>query len=366
MQTHTLESEKSTEGMVDYDRNSAAQQRMVRLHDEHIRGLVERLGRVEPEMKIVDYGCGPGMSAINAVKPAIDAYRARFPEAPIAVCHADQPGNDWNALFALAAGPSGYLEGTKAIRTEAAIGSFYDQMVTEGSVALGTSFAASHWFSHAVRLHAPGTIWFADLTGSARAEMAAFAQQDWTRFLRCRARELRPGGFLLVSTLGAVAESGAINGTAASGRGIYRAIQRVAQEMADEGLIDRKVLDSFVFGLWFMTDSEARAPLESDPALAKAFAIEHLSVEPAPVNPSDIFAGSLGDPAEYARRYVGYTRAFGDSTLRTQLFDPSAGGAAEADRLAGEFYRRLEALYRTSGAKYACEIWHLTVILRKT
>jgi SAM dependent carboxyl methyltransferase len=366
MQTHTLESEKSTEGMVDYDRNSAAQQRMVKLHDEHIRGLVERLGRVEPEMKIVDYGCGPGTSAISAVKPAIEAYRAQFPEAPIAVCHADQPGNDWNALFALATGPSGYREGTKAIRTEAAIGSFYDQMVTEGSVDLATSFAASHWFSHAVHLHSPGTIWFADLTGQARAEMAAFAQQDWTRFLRCRALELRPGGFLFVSTLGAVADDSEINGTAASGRGIYRAIQQVAQEMADEGLLDREVLDSFVFGLWFLTEREARAPLESDPALAAAFEIEDVNVEPAPVNQADIFANAIGNPAEYARLYAGYTRAFGDSTLRTQLFEPSAGSAADADRLAQEFYRRLETLYRTSGAKYACEIWHLTVVLRRT
>jgi SAM-dependent methyltransferase len=366
MQTHALESGKSTEGMVDYDRNSAAQQRMVRLHAGRIRGLVERLGDVRPELKIVDYGCGPGTSAIDAVKPAVEAYRARFPEGPISVCHADQPGNDWNALFALVTGPSGYLGETKAIRTEAAIGSFYDQMVTEGSVALATSFAASHWFSHAVRLHAPGTIWFADLTGKARADMAAFAQQDWTRFLRCRAQELRPGGFLFVSTLGAVADDSEINGTAASGRGIYRAIQCVAQEMADDGLLDREVLDNFVFGLWFMTEREARTPLESDPALAAAFEIEDVTVEPAPVNQADIFAESVGNPAEYARLYVGYTRAFGDSTLRAQIFEPSADNAADADRLAHEFYRRLEALYRTSGGKYACEIWHLTVVLRRT
>jgi SAM dependent carboxyl methyltransferase len=366
MQSDSFESGKSTEGMVDYDHNSAAQQRLVRFHAERIHGLVDRLGHVRPEMKIVDYGCGPGTSAIDAVKPAIEAYRARFPKSPISVCHADQPGNDWNGLFALAAGPSGYLADATAIRTEAAIGSFYERMAAEGSVALGTSFAASHWLSHAVRLHAPGTVWFADLTGDARASMAAVAQRDWTRFLHCRAAELRPGGFLLVSTLGATADDSEINGAAASGRGIYRAIQCVAQEMADEGLIDRAILDGFIFGLWFMTENEARAPLESDAMLAKAFTIEHLSVEPAPVNPSDIFAGSIGDPAEYARRYVGYTRAFGDSSLRTQLFEPSAGSAADTERLAQEFYRRLETLYQTSGEKYACEVWYLTVVLRRS
>ena len=239
-------------------------------------------------------------------------------------------------------------------------------MATAGSVALGLCFVASHWLSHAVRLRAPGTIWFADLTGSARAEMAAFAQADWTRFLHCRASELRQGGFLLVATLGAVRDASEINGTAASGRGIYRAVQRVAQEMADDGLIDRATLDSFVFGLWFMTESEAREPFASDPALAESFAIDEISVQPAPVNQSDIFAQAIGDPAEYARLYVGYTRAFADSTLRAQLFEPSAHDAAEVDRLAQEFYRRLESLYREYRGKYACEIWNLTVVLRRT
>lgn len=366
MPAEPFDSEKSTEGMVDYDRNSALQQSIVRFNAGRIRGLIERLGHVEPELKIVDYGCGPGRSTIEAVRPAIAAYRARFPDAPISVCHADQPGNDWNALFELATGPSGYHDGTTAIRTEAAIGSFYDQMAAAGPVALGISFAASHWLSHAVHLHAPGTVWFADLEGQARADMAAIAQRDWTRFLLCRALELRSGGFLLVSTLGAVPHDSEINGAAASGRGIYRALQRVAQEMADDGLIDREVLDRFVFGLWFLTESEARAPLDSDPTLAKAFEIEHVRVEPAPVHPSDIFADSIGDPNAYARLYVGYIRAFGDSSLRTQLFEPCADNAEDADRLAQEFYRRLDMLYRTSGGKYACEIWHLTAVLRRT
>jgi SAM-dependent methyltransferase len=365
MPAEPFDSEKSTEGMVDYDRNSALQQSIVRFNAGRIRGLVDRLGHVEPEMKIVDYGCGPGRSTIEAVRPAVEAYRARFPDAPLSVCHADQPGNDWNALFELAAGPAGYREGMKAIRTQAAVGSFYDQLVADGSVSLGMSFAASHWLSHAVHLHAPGTVWFADLKGQARADMAALAQRDWTRFLRCRASELRPGGFLLVSTLGAVADDGEINGAAASGRGIYRALQRVAQEMADDGSIDREILDSFVFGLWFLTESQARAPLDSDPILAKAFEIETVRVEPAPINPSDIFVDSIGDPAAYAKHYVGYTRAFADSSLRTQLFEPCTDSAADADRLAQEFYRRLDELYRTSAGKYACEIWHLTVVLRR-
>ena len=195
MDTDRPETLKSTEGMVDYDKHSAAQQQLVKVHAGLIRILTERLGFVSPELKIVDYGCGPGTSAIDAVRPAIEAYRMRFPKGPISVCHADQPGNDWNSLFELVSGPSGYLDGAEGVRTAAAIGTFYDQMVAQDSVALGTCFVASQWLSHAVRLHSPGTVWFAGLKGKARTEMAAFAQRDWIRFLRCRAMELRQGGF---------------------------------------------------------------------------------------------------------------------------------------------------------------------------
>ncbi|MEM9494298.1 MAG: hypothetical protein AAGC55_34450, partial [Myxococcota bacterium] len=275
-------------------------------------------------------------------------------------------GNDWNALFTLTAGPSGYLQDAQVVRTEAAIGSFYDQMVAPASVALGTCFFASHWLRHAVRLHAPGTIWFADLVGEARAEMAAIARRDWVRFLQCRALELRPGGYLLVSALGAVPDESEVNGAAGAGRGIYRALQAVAQDMADDGLIDPAVLDGFVFALWFMTADEAREPLEAEPSLSQAFAIEELVAEAAPTNPSDLFADSIGDPAKYAKLYTGYTRAFADSTLRTQLFEPCAKDAADTDRLATEFYARLDTLYRTYLDKYACEIWYLTAVLRRT
>jgi hypothetical protein len=136
--------------------------------------------------------------------------------------------------------------------------------------------------------------------------------------------------------------------------------------MADDGLIDPEVLDRFVFALWFMTAHEAREPLETDPTLIEAFQVDEVVVEPAPLNQSDLFADSIADPAKYAELYTGYTRAFADSTLRTQLFEPCAKDAAGADRLAAEFYRRLDRLYRTFPGKYACEIWYLTVVLQRS
>lgn len=357
---------KSTERMVDYDHNSTAQKQHADLQAVRIRKLIDRLGIVRPELRIVDYGCGPGMSAIETVRPAVSAYQTHYPENPISVCHADQWGNDWNSLFELASGQSGYVNGSQLVRVGAAVGSFYEQLVSDDSVALGTCFFASHWLSHAVRLQAKDTVWFADLRGAARAEMSAFAQENWIMFLRHRAQELKSGGYLLVSTLGAVPEDNEINGIAVSGRGSYRAMQIVAQDMVDDGLLRQDVLDGFLFSLWFMTAEEARLPIEMDPVLSQAFVIEEAGVEPAPQNPHDIFADSVSDPIRYAQQYAGYIRAFGESTLRTQLIGPSVSDDADVDRLTDEYFNRLEKLYREFTDKYACESWYLTIVLRKT
>lgn len=316
-------------------------------------------------MHIVDYGCGPGTSAVTAVATAVETYRSQFPLDAVVVCHADQPGNDWSALFTLVFGPSGYRSPGDGVRTEAAVGSFYDQMRPVDSVDLATCFAASHWLSSAVHLAAPGTVWFADLTGEARRELADRARRDWTTFLHMRARELRAGGYLFVSTLGSVPDPTEINGAAASGRGIYRAMQAVAQSMADDGLLDDDVLDRFVFSLWFMTADEAITPLEEDTELAATFDVEHIDITPAPHNPTDVFADLVTDPEAYAHAYTGYIRAFADSTLRAQLFEPSARDPQHADELNEVFFERLHDLYRTHLDDYAFELWGLTVVLRR-
>ena len=73
--------------------------------------------------------------------------------------------------------------------------------------------------------------------------------------------------------------------------------------MVDDGIIGRNTLDGFVFALWFQTEKEAREPFEHDADLTKAFEVQDICVEPAPINPTDFFANSIGDPDEYARLY---------------------------------------------------------------
>jgi hypothetical protein len=160
MKRRIRQSVASTEGMVDYDRNSYIQDQMARSQSELLRAAVERIGPVVPEFTVMDYGCGPGHSALNAVAPVIGAYRRIDPRGAIVIRHSDQAGNDWNARFALLFGADGYQRNESRIRTEAVPGSFYTRLAAPGSVALGTCFSASHWLSRAPSPYSPGTVWF--------------------------------------------------------------------------------------------------------------------------------------------------------------------------------------------------------------
>lgn len=355
----------STERMVDYDRNSSMQVQMVRARAHWLRAAVERIGPVTPEFTVMDYGCGPGHSALHAVLPAIEAYRQIDPEGTIVVRHSDQAGNDWSALMALVFGPDGYQRHASRVRTEAVAGSFYTRLSSPCSVALGTCFAASHWLSRAPAPYSPGTAWFADLKGEARAEFAALARADWTRFLRCRAEELRPGGIIIASTLGSVPDDGEINGIRSSARRLYRAIFRVAQGMVADGLLDRSALDHFVFPLWFPTVEDVCTPISHEPDLSEKFEVLEATVTPAAVHPDDAYEESLGDPATYARLYAGYVRGFGESSLRLHLFGPSAKNPGEVDRLTEDFFERLTRFYQSEPGRHASETLTMTCVLRR-
>ncbi|MET1414590.1 hypothetical protein ABVF61_20130 [Roseibium sp. HPY-6] len=355
---------RSTEGMVDYNANSLVQKQHAMGNHERIADLAGRVSHLPAPLNFTDFGCGPGQSTIETARPALTTWQAVDVAKPISICFADQPGNDWDALMALINSETGLLGGDPPPRIETAVGSFYDRMLDDNSVSLATCFFASHWLSVSRPYDAPDTVWFADLTGEARREMWRAAEADWTRFLQMRAQEIRSGGYLFVSTLGAVPEAGEINDTAASGRGVYRALQIVTKSMVDEGLLDRKRAESFVFGLWFMTEAEARRPFETNPDLQDAYEIDIIAVLPVDGG-GDLFAGHLDDPAEYARQYAGYTRAFAASSLRKQLFEPTLGAGKDTKWLEDEFFRQFEELYREKTTAYALEQWHLSVVLKR-
>lgn len=356
---------KATAGMSGagiYNRHSAMQREIVDRATDRLAGAVARIGVVEPELTVVDYGCGPGRNSAIAFRTVIGEYRKRCSEGVIVAIHNDQIGNDWNDLFANVSGADGYLSGDDAIRCQAAVGSFYDPVASPHTVDLGMSFTAVQWLSAPVELPSPDTLYFADLEGESRRRLAEIADRDWTRFLRLRAVELRPRGRLLVQCLGAVADDGAPGGADPGVRGLFRLMWEVASSLADDGRVDRDILERFVMPQWFRTVDEARAPIEREPDLARAFEIEELSVEPVAIPFAEDYRRS-GDVDRYAADYTAFVRGFSERSFRDLLFAPSSRNPRATAELNEEFFSRLESRFRADPGGHDYSVRSLSVLL---
>jgi SAM dependent carboxyl methyltransferase len=166
------------------------------------------LGRAVPKVEldtgnqpvvIADYGSSQGKNSLIPMQVAIRILRNRLgPNRPISVFHIDQASNDFNSLFeVLDADPDRYVLHDPNVFPSAIGRSFYESVLPPGSVHLGWCSYAAVWLS---RLPAfiPGHFVSFRGTEAVRAEFARQGALDWEAFLSLRARELRPGGRLIV------------------------------------------------------------------------------------------------------------------------------------------------------------------------
>lgn len=363
----TKQETRATEGMGGkgfYDSYSAIQRDTVLQQVERLRRAVQALNLSGLELRVIDYGCGPGRNSMAAFRTVLEEIQGRRTDVPVVTVHNDQIGNDWNDLFANIQGPEGYLRHAGPLRPEASVGSFFGTVASAGSIDLGMSFMAAHWLDGAIRLPSPDTLFFADMTGAARNEIRDKANRDWTLFLRRRALEVRPGGWLVIETMSSIEDPDDPSGLAAGGHRLYRAFWRVAEGMANDGFLDPACLETFVFPLYFRELREIRAPLERETNLKAAFDIVELTSELIP-NPYVQVLADGGDARAHARNYAALARGFSESSFRNGLFDPSAASADEADRLAETFFARLEALFAAEPSRHIFDNHSMTLVLRR-
>jgi SAM dependent carboxyl methyltransferase len=157
---------------------------------------------------IADYGSSQGKNSLLPMQVAIRALRGRLgPNCPISVLHIDQPSNDFNTLFeVLQADPDRYVLDDPNVFPGAIGRSFYESVLPPRSVHLGWCSYAVLWLSR-IPVLIPGHFVPYRSTGAVHAQFERQSAQDWENFLSLRARELRPGGRLVV-VLPALADDG--------------------------------------------------------------------------------------------------------------------------------------------------------------
>jgi len=157
---------------------------------------------------IADYGSSQGKNSLAPMQVAISSLRKRIrPNRAISVFHIDQPSNDFNSLFeVLDADPGRYGVGEPEVYSAAIGKSFYEKVLPACAVHIGWSSYAAVWLSRVPAL-IPDHFISIRSTGTVRAQFERQAAQDWEAFLMLRARELRPGGRLVV-VLPGIADDG--------------------------------------------------------------------------------------------------------------------------------------------------------------
>jgi cyclopropane-fatty-acyl-phospholipid synthase len=343
-----------------YDAHSEYQRRVIEAGDELIR---DAAGSLKPgsggPITIVDYGSGTGATSVRAVETAIAAIRKAGADRPLEVIHNDVPDNDFTQLFRNVAGTDGYLQAEGGpVYALAAAGSFFEQVIPDGSADLGMCSNASHWLRHQPSARIPDGMYFCEAAGGERESIADQAAEDWLSFLSARARELRPGGRLVVQGIGSDD-----SGERVSASRLLRVMWRAADQLAGAEMLDRQTLEDYVFPVYCRSPAEARRPLEPGGELAGELEVitERLDEVPSPY--WEAYERS-SDAGAYADTYVEFVRAFAESTMLANLFKPGARDIDPAE-LCDRYFDTLRGICTETPDEGRYEAWILRLVIAR-
>jgi hypothetical protein len=281
---------------------------------------------------IAEYGSSQGKNSLVPMQIAIRNLRQRVgPDRPICVFHVDQPSNDFNSLFeVLDTDQDRYMQGEPNVFPCAIGRSFYERVLPPDSVHIGWCSYAAVWLSRIPAL-IPGHFISAHSTVEVRAAFERQGAHDWEAFLSLRARELRPGGRLVV-VLPALAHDGS------SGfENIMDQANAVLAEMVAGGVVTAAERARMTLRAHPRRNGDLVAPFARDGSFRK-LTVEDFEMKELPDAAWTDFQRD-GDQEALANRHALFFRAVFVPSLASAL-DLVRSGDSEAARIFGD---RLEA-----------------------
>ncbi|XP_044345493.1 anthranilate O-methyltransferase 3-like [Triticum aestivum] len=251
---------------------NAQQNRMKPLIEAAIGDLCGSSGTSFPgKMAITDLGCSSGPNALTLVSTAVEAIMShclqfQHPPPEVSVLLNDLPHNDFSmvvkSLVTLR-----QSNNKSVFMTGVTPGTFYERLYTSDSMHLILSSNSLHWLSKApedlTRNHIPAY----DMDQHARHERLpivrkAYARQfrkDFTLFLKLRAKELVPGGRMVLSLVGRCSDVIASNFFH-----IWETAAQILSVMASEGVIAMEKFDSFYIPMYGPSAEELKEIIEEE------------------------------------------------------------------------------------------------------
>jgi hypothetical protein len=149
-------------------------------------------------VRLVDYGCSGGRNSHDPLHTLIQTLHSKMPELPAECVLQDLPSNPWNQVMMMQA-PRLTASSDGLVHVLCVGNSFYNQICADQSVDLAYSYVAAHFLSDTPPL--PSHVMMHEAHHDERAAWAVQAASDWEQFLLLRARELKHGGKMMISTM---------------------------------------------------------------------------------------------------------------------------------------------------------------------
>ena len=188
-----------------------------------------------------------------------------------------------------------------------------------------------HWLSELPAI-AAATVYANLTTGADRAALEAQSKADWDVFLESRARELVPGGEVVIvaGTSGADGLSGAED--------LFGVIDDTLAAMVSDGAVRPEEQTRIFYPTWNRTPAEWLAPF--DGPVGDAFDVVEHRVDAS--RDDDVYSQFArdGDAGAFAAAYIGFVRAVTEHPFFRSL--DADRTAEQHDAIRDEFYRRLQ------------------------
>ncbi|KAA8497474.1 N-methyl-L-tryptophan oxidase [Porphyridium purpureum] len=327
------------------------------LLESALRAMVGIGGEKELSLvSMVDFGSadgGPEMPMIQAIKALLP------PTCELDVCFEDQPNNDFKSLFYLAAGlkplPLGStpLADIPGVYYTACGRGFFEQCRPAASVDLCTSYTAVHWLSRVPCLLDDAVHHTTTNSVEAKRAFRAQAEADWRLFLAHRAKELRPGGQMVIATLAQDPAGHCLGFNGKSGfKCMYEEMNSCWSEMKQSGRISQHEYEAATFPNYYRSTEELSAPFLDGSVGLK---LKHLDWRYSECP----YGRGKGSPAEL----IGTIRTWSNSVFLSALSDERC--AEEKAALVDELYERYAQRIANDPSHHAMDYVHAYLLAEK-